>query len=722
MSSFNTTTTTTQHRYDTLASELSSQKHYIVHQTYEPHNHFSSHMDPPFVVDQLRSTVVDEGQTASFRVRVIGRPQPKIVWMKDERPIDFSKDGRITQEMHGDVYKLIIKGVKSTHRGIYAISAENDFGKALNSADLDITSCRAVSNPGAPRLSSGLADTELVVGQTVVLKCVIEGNPTPRVNWFKDNLMIMVTPRHKIQHKGSEFSLMIEQFSSVDVGVYKCQASNQHGQVTSSASVGLARDSGDKRYLLTPAANVFTSTTEQNTEMYARSNSAEEQTKVLERLKGKMIHEGKPLALSCRIHVSPPPVSFYWEKDGHLLEDDGENIMIKRKNEYQSLYIPNVTVDHGGIYRCTGESSIGSKAVTAAEIIVKPDLGQGGTPLSSRANSYARLYRPNSQMSLKSSMLNGSAQELNRLNLTNSRMGSQEALSIKEEEDERELNQDEDYVTRSVVTTQNQSTHESYLMHQSKNTSGAGSRSTASLYSAAYGDGGSQSYTHQSQLDTDSLHYRSASAISNASSKYHGGSGLDSTEADIEKMERLILNKQPPQLSSSAQLSTSDGLRVGGRGYGGMGGSSSRGSSYMDLRGSSARLHSTDNMTSPGTDPTDIDKQVLMPQKVVIPVRYYDARASNPDENTLERKERQVKTENVRKMVLSQTLRESGSVENFEERANLVEQQAKIGQMASKFGQHIAYQRPIQSSSYSSTTTTGVSSSSSHSIVGVHRT
>ena len=121
--------------------------------------------------------------------------------------------------------------------------------------------------------------------------------------------------------------------------------------------------------------------------------------------------------------------------------------------------------------------------------------------------------------SLKSSMLNGSAQELNRLNLTNSRMGSQEALSIKEEEDERELNQDEDYVTRSVVTTQNQSTHESYLMHQSKNTSGAGSRSTASLYSAAYGDGGSQSYTQQSQLDTDSLHYRSASAISNASSK-----------------------------------------------------------------------------------------------------------------------------------------------------------------------------------------------------------
>ena len=55
-------------------------------------------------------------------------------------------------------------------------------------------------DPGAPRLSSGLADTELVVGQTVVLKCVIEGNPTPRVNWFKDNLMIMVTPRHKIQH------------------------------------------------------------------------------------------------------------------------------------------------------------------------------------------------------------------------------------------------------------------------------------------------------------------------------------------------------------------------------------------------------------------------------------------------------------------------------------------------------------------------------------------
>ena len=35
-------------------------------------------------------------------------------------------------------------------------------------------------------------------------------------------------------------------------------------------------------------------------------------------------------------------------------------------------------------------------------------------------------------------------------------------------------------------------------------------------------------------------------------------------------------------------------------------------------------------------------------------------------------------------------LTESSSVASFEERASLVEQQAKIGQLASKFGQHIA--------------------------------
>ena len=94
----------------------------------------------------------------------------------------------------------------------------------------------------------------------------------------------------------------------------------------------------------------------------------EHQTRVVERLKGKMLNEGQPLALSCRIHASPAPVNFYWEKDGHLLQSDGDNIVIGRKNDYQSLYIPNVTVDHGGIYKCTGESANGSRAVTAAEV------------------------------------------------------------------------------------------------------------------------------------------------------------------------------------------------------------------------------------------------------------------------------------------------------------------------------------------------------------------
>ena len=99
-----------------------------------------------------------------------------------------------------------------------------------------------------------------------------------------------------------------------------------------------------------------------------KATDVEHQTRVVERLKGKMLSEGQPLALSCRIHASPAPVNFYWEKDGHLLESDGNNIVIGRKNDYQSLYIPNVTVDHGGIYKCTGESANGSRAVTAAEV------------------------------------------------------------------------------------------------------------------------------------------------------------------------------------------------------------------------------------------------------------------------------------------------------------------------------------------------------------------
>ncbi|XP_075252147.1 uncharacterized protein LOC142344413 isoform X2 [Convolutriloba macropyga] len=738
MSSYNSTTT--QHQYETLGSHTSqaNQKPYIMHQVYEPHNPLSSHMDPPFVVDQLKSTVVEEGRTANFRVRVIGRPQPKVVWLKDESQIDFNKErpSRLTHEMNGDVYKLTIKNVTQGDRGIYAISAENDFGKALNSADLDVTSGKSLStNPGAPKLLMGLSDSELVVGQNALLKCVIHGNPTPRVTWYKDNLEIMVTPRHKIYHKGNEFSLRIEQFSSVDEGVYKCEAANQHGALSSSALLALARDSKDRRYLLAPASNVFagttTTVTEETSEMYARCNSTEEQTKVVERLKGKMIHEGQPLALSCRIHVTPEPVSFYWEKDGVLLEKDSERgIIIAGKNDYQSLYIPSVTMENAGIYRCTGENAIGSKAVTAAEIIVKPDLSSTSgvylnPPLSSRESSYSRLYRPNSQVSLRSA--HSSMHNLYQAPPTalvsghdigtnggSRRFGSQEALSIAEEDEDRDSNADGEYITKSTVKTTNKSVHESMVMHQSGKGSASSSsmpisrlrpedsRSTASLYSAVSQPQYGQLFNPRGS--SEALHRRSTSAISTVSNKSYGGT--DPTEADIDKMEQLILNKQTPQLSSTAQLSASNGLRGTAAGMGSKGGST-RGS-LVDLKGSSARLMPDDNDASPGADLMDIDKQVLMPQKVVIPERYYDARAANPQENTIERKERQVKTENVRKMVLSQALTESSSVASFEERASLVEQQAKIGQLASKFGQHIAYQRPLQqNATYSATNRTG---------------
>ena len=85
--------------------------------------------------------------------------------------------------------------------------------------------------------------------------------------------------------------------------------------------------------------------------------------------------------------------------------------------------------------------------------------------------------------------------------------------------------------------------------------------------------------------------------------------GTDPTEADIDKMEQLILNKQTPQLSSTAQLSASNGLRGTSAGMGSKGGSSTRGS-LVDLKGSSARLMPDDNDASPGADLMDIDKQV----------------------------------------------------------------------------------------------------------------
>ena len=83
----------------------------------------------------------------------------------------------------------------------------------------------------APRLVEAPIAVTVNEGQTAVLKCTVDGHPTPKVTWSKINSSFPLG-RHVI---GPSTALIIKRVKPEDAGVYRCSAQNLLGNTNASA-------------------------------------------------------------------------------------------------------------------------------------------------------------------------------------------------------------------------------------------------------------------------------------------------------------------------------------------------------------------------------------------------------------------------------------------------------------------------------------------------------
>src|SRR5689334_16398805 len=89
----------------------------------------------PEFIEPLHECKATEGTTAYLECSVVGNPQPKIVWYKDNKPI--ASDPRHTVESFIDGrQKLTIFQAKAEDIGKYHCVALNVAGKAETEADV----------------------------------------------------------------------------------------------------------------------------------------------------------------------------------------------------------------------------------------------------------------------------------------------------------------------------------------------------------------------------------------------------------------------------------------------------------------------------------------------------------------------------------------------------------------------------------------------------------
>lgn len=199
----------------------------------------------PVFEKPLDDQTVISGSEVTLNCRVVGDPEPQVVWMKDGERLSTNR--RITLRFTENGYCLLsISNVSSIDTGIYLCSAKNAFGVECTQAMLTVadeagpdrhlvtaeTKEKRYSKPEFTRLPA--ATIESSEGSIVKLVARAVGEPMPLITWKKDGKEITKANRiYETRLTGNgESVLIITCVTLKTAGIFECCASNSEGMVS----------------------------------------------------------------------------------------------------------------------------------------------------------------------------------------------------------------------------------------------------------------------------------------------------------------------------------------------------------------------------------------------------------------------------------------------------------------------------------------------------------
>ncbi|XP_025414853.1 peroxidasin homolog [Sipha flava] len=358
------------------------------------------------------------GDSAFFRCKVEGNQNVKTIWTRDNNEIDMN-DSRYSMTDDG----LMIRSTSLKDVGTYECMVIKE-NVELKSRPAKIILEPSVSNL-PPEIVMGPKQKTILVGEELILPCDAIGTPTPSIAWTKDDISLELNQRIWVLPNNSLFISKVER---MDIGHYKCVASNYLGQVSSEALINVnappviisaSRDltvktgatielqciveghpipvvtwfkdgrsitpgprisfhnerttlrldhvkDGDNG-MFTCLAQNLAGTAERNTEIKVRGYGPR-RPKLLIRPFDMEAPQGTSIEVPCKADGDPTP-NITWTKDGVNLVTDHNH----RVNVIGSLRMFNISFADSGVYECTAKNTHG-QASARGTIAVLGDL------------------------------------------------------------------------------------------------------------------------------------------------------------------------------------------------------------------------------------------------------------------------------------------------------------------------------------------------------------
>ena len=328
-----------------------------------------------------------EGQIVRFECRVSGRPEPEIIWYKNDTRIYDCEHYKCVVNEEGN-YALLIMGSEVRDSATYKCVATNPIGQASFIVDLNVIERELTL---APKFVEKFQNTSAKEGESIVFHCSAMGTPAPIFTWQKDGIQIDADrPSHEIKTQDGSSYLFVNNLMMRDAGWYQCTAQNQAGSVAIRARLNVESTfqlpKGEPVKLIFPKTHrqiepdvdqYETITLRHIQKVYEHSSSIEYDTSsstVLAQQRPTFANNLRNVELvqggsaHFEVHLSSfdyTDLIIEWYLNEKLLDTSDTRVITTNRYGYIALTLMNVHPEDSGIITCKVRNQFGESATSA---------------------------------------------------------------------------------------------------------------------------------------------------------------------------------------------------------------------------------------------------------------------------------------------------------------------------------------------------------------------
>ncbi|KAM4608731.1 titin-like [Polymixia lowei] len=277
-----------------------------------------------------RDITVVEKQRATFEFEV-NEDDVEGRWMRNGVEIQFSVEERFNYVNIRKLHRLTISETYRSDAGEYTFLA----GKNRSTMNLH------VRIPEPPQILQHMEPQSVEAGKPARFSVEVTGVPQPQVFWYKNSQALSPGFKCKFLHDGNKHTLLLIEVFPEDASVYNCEAKNDFGGASSSASLTV-----EVPEVVSPEAGPQLSA-----------------PVVISPLRDLQVAEGQPAMFQCS--VSGEDVQITWYCNDREIRQS-HNCKMSHFGETCQLDISRVLRDEEGEYTCIAQNSAGMVSCAAS--------------------------------------------------------------------------------------------------------------------------------------------------------------------------------------------------------------------------------------------------------------------------------------------------------------------------------------------------------------------